>query len=688
MLENEIYDIGNDFKILCSKLSSKTQHKLIREFKLKKSSNRFKSILTILQNNAEKFLNDKSTLSYHDGVCLVRAAIRLSLTINDANWISKIKFNDIFCISSQIGIDNKPSFKEKWEIIQEFFLHFDYTIDPEKEVIEMSKFLTSAFYLYSLGFFDEIASLVERAKEVYNKNPNDRLLTFNYALFLNYYSWVLREKGRIDEAKLYSTKVLSILKELKSQILVMIYTNLMGAFFLHLGETEKALSYFKTTKRIRDDWNDYNGIFIILTNIGSTLQYQGKYKEAIEILEKAYQIGTDLFNKQILGQINFSIMLNNLSEAYFYNGDLNSAFNYIQKAVNYLNPAQNTTYVYTEIKRNYFEILFEKQDYEPAKKILDDFSQILSKKKFDHILIAYNYGMARINWIEGKFTDANNYYMNALDYAIRSKDFNSQLKIQLRLAELYFTEFSKNSNIVALIKVRNFLENLIFAAKEQNFLYLQCRCLILKANIELIQDNYSEAVRILKNALNFTDEHQKEHEIIIKKITEIEKIRQENILSTNDHKSLLDESLLQLNNSMKFSFNRAPKKIDIKTFGLMIIDSAGLPVYTHFLEDELKKEDIIISGLISAINSFSQNVLKEKEIGALKSIQHENINILLENQNERLIVLIANKDSFILRNKMLQFSFQANIIKPQKLVFDLNSKKKELDALFNEIFKK
>lgn len=250
---------------------------------------------------------------------------------------------------------------------------------------------------------------------------------------------------------------------------------------------------------------------------------------------------------------------------------------------------------------------------------------------------------------------------------------------------MYFTEFSETNNIKALLKVSKYIENLIFASKEQNFSYLLCRCLILKANIELIQDNYSEALKILEDGLEVSEEHQKEKQIILRKIEEIKNIQQENEI-INNHQSILDDSLLQLSNSLKFSFNRVPKIIPFNALGVMIINNAGLPVYSNFLENELKKNHVIISGLISAITSFASNILKQKEIGELKCIKHEKINILLENQDDRLIVLIVDKDTFDLRNRMIQFNYQAEIIKPQELVIELNSKKKELDALFYEIF--
>lgn len=339
IMENyEKYDILTDFEILCSKLSKKTQNKLLRQLKRKKSSNKFQDILSILQINAEDFLEDKSSLSFHDGTCLVRAAIRFSVFVNDVNWITKIKSNDIFCIWTQIGLSTQLSLEEQWKIQEKLLNLFDYTADPEKETAEISKLLSLVGCYYNLGNFNATASLIERGTELYNRNPNDKLLTFNYVFLLIGYSWNLRENGKIKEAKRYLLITINLIKQLKSQFLKMMYFNTIGGYYDHLGKTKEALEAVNISKKIREEWGDKRGIYVSLTNIGTTLMYQGKYDAAFKALERAYHLGLQLLKNQRINQLNFSVTLSNLAEVVLYKDDLNQAYDLIKKADSYLNP--------------------------------------------------------------------------------------------------------------------------------------------------------------------------------------------------------------------------------------------------------------------------------------------------------------------------------------------------------------
>jgi tetratricopeptide (TPR) repeat protein len=683
---SEKYDIYTDFEILCSKLSKKTWKKLSKQYKKNDSINRFKVILSIFQQNAEAFINNQSSFTFHDGICLLRNAIRVSNLINDINWLNKIKTNDIICISNQLFISTKLSIEEQWKRQEILLNSFDYSTDPEQETAEISKLLIIMGYYNNFGKFDEIPTLIEKGTKLYNDNPNDRLLKYNYCNMLNFYTWILREKGKIEKAKINMFKAMKIIKQLRSQSLKVFNSNIAGAFYMHIGETEKAIEAFQISKNIREDWDDKRGIYVLLTNIGAYLTYCGEFIKAIDYLEKANQLGSKLFKKQIVGPYNFTASLTNLAEVYLYTGELDKAYDNITKANELLNPIQKTTYGYSEVKKNLVEILIERGDYRSAEIVLNELHEIISEKEFDPIITGYYYGLGRLKSHEKKVYEAHKAFIVALKYAIQTQDFNFQLKIQLRLAQLYFQEFGETYDIKALINVNKFIDNIILASKEQNFSYLLCRCLILKANVEQFQNNFLKALEILEEGLRFSKELKIERQIILEKIDKLKKILQENGVKEN-HQSLLEDSFLQLRNSFNFSFNRNLIVIPFKIYGIMIVDRSGLPVYSHFLEEELKKSDILISGLISAINTLASQILNQAEIGELKTIKHENIEILLEKQEDRLIVLITDQDTFELRNSMLQFNLQAKIIKPNELLNNIDAKKEELDVLFSDVFK-
>ena len=79
----------------------------------------------------------------------------------------------------------------------------------------------------------------------------------------------------------------------------------------------------------------------------------------------------------------------------------------------------------------------------------------------------------------------------------------------------------------------------------------------------------------------------------------------------------------------------------------------------HFATEE-EGENIdpnLLSGLLSAIQTIGQTILNApSEDGQLKLIDHGNISIMLESNEKCLIALIVSRETYLLREKLREFS--------------------------------
>ena len=134
---------------------------------------------------------------------------------------------------------------------------------------------------------------------------------------------------------------------------------------------------------------------------------------------------------------------------------------------------------------------------------------------------------------------------------------------------------------------------------------------------------------------------------------------------------------------MKYSFG-THKKIPIMLYLLLVIDEGGLPLYSYNFSKKENIDNLLISGLISAIISFSQEVLG-KGVETLRSITHQGRAVIIEQQDNVMAVLVADNETFESRLQVRKFLKEAVNQIRQKLGKE-PVKQEELGPLVKSIF--
>ena len=92
---------------------------------------------------------------------------------------------------------------------------------------------------------------------------------------------------------------------------------------------------------------------------------------------------------------------------------------------------------------------------------------------------------------------------------------------------------------------------------------------------------------------------------------------------------------------------------------LLLMAKTGIPIISYSLSKEEEKNELLVSGFISAVNSFSSTMLGEKyDIASslsLQEITHDAFTILLRRIGNWMIVLIVSESNHTTRKEMSKF---------------------------------
>ncbi|MCK5409793.1 MAG: hypothetical protein KAJ30_05960, partial [Candidatus Heimdallarchaeota archaeon] len=144
-----------------------------------------------------------------------------------------------------------------------------------------------------------------------------------------------------------------------------------------------------------------------------------------------------------------------------------------------------------------------------------------------------------------------------------------------------------------------------------------------------LMDEYNKRIEQVKTAIN----------------SEVEKIIDEGVIDFLDDIQIISTIL------RKESKKLSPPKED-KPIAVLIFHSSGIPIRTYLSEDVRVSDDLLFGGFVSAIRHLMNELFMEQKQGIL-SIDHGQYKLLIEfYSNVFSVVVIALRDSFMLRRKM------------------------------------
>ncbi len=298
----------------------------------------------------------------------------------------------------------------------------------------------------------------------------------------------------------------------------------------------------------------------------------------------------------------------------------------------------------------------------------------LAEEQFDFNSMSYYYffkGLYHQKKVD--LATAVQYFERALEFFENQMIFEGILYTYAALADSYFEMYRITEDDKFAQQFLYFIDNLLGVTEElKHSTYVDA--IIAKAGYYQYRNMEKEANRTLKNGIEYSEKNNLEDRIDELKIGLEEKT------------ALIQElrgSRRLFSRIMRYSFG-SHKKIPIILYLLLVIDEGGLPLYSYNFSKKENIDDLLISGLITAIINFSQEVLG-KGVETLRSINHQGRAVIIEQQNNVMAVLVADNETFESRLQVRKFLKEAVNQIRQKLGKD-PVKQEELGPLVESIF--
>ena len=374
---------------------------------------------------------------------------------------------------------------------------------------------------------------------------------------------------------------------------------------------------------------------ILKLNVASKEKMSGDLEKALEIYGEILK--TDNLNLpikiQTLGKIgDLSLLTENLDKADEYYTEAHE----LNKRIGFVFPLIELTY-------GYIRYLLGNDSGEAL-----EFGYKLAEDQFDFNAMSYYYFYQGLyNQKKVNLSAAVNFFEKSLEFFENQLILEGIVYSQGALAESYFEMYRITENNEFGEKFLYYIDNLLNISSElQHPLFVDA--IITKASYYQYRSMESKVIDSLKQGLEYAEKYKLED-----RIDEIN-------VRMRDKTSLIQElkGAKKLSHKiMTFSFG-THKKMPILLYLLLVMDEAGLPLYSYSFSEDEGMDDLLVSGLISAIITFSSEVLG-KGVETLRSINHEGKAVIIEQQGNIMAVLVADNETFESRLQVRKFLKEA-----------------------------
>ncbi|MFX0094473.1 MAG: tetratricopeptide repeat protein, partial [Candidatus Hodarchaeota archaeon] len=482
-----------DRKILSTKLTNQTQDLIANRMSTVQATTEFLIFVKASQELASEYLADSTLFPLEEGIRLIRLAVRASHAVGITQWILEVKSNDPVVQSFQLNLspitDLDSLLKKQSDLLQ----NLDPLKDPEGYEAQISILYNLMEILGSQGRLDKMREYLSQARNSYLKELPNQLLSYIFARVIGLIAWWEREKGDVDQAKKLNTEALELANDINSESLLGFTYTLIGALYSQEGDVKKALEHYKKAKEVRESIGDELRATGNESSMAWDVMALGRPHEAMELLKNAYTKYKRLLPP---GRLPSGVVLY-LADVCRIGGLLDDALKYAKEAYNYSTQADTETYAAGGARVTLASILIDRGELNEAQQILEELAKTIKAVPMDYIIFGYYYELGRLELQRRNFGQADEALQEALRWASKPGNFDPLLKTQLSLTQLYIQEYRMTDNLLFLNKARVFIENVVQATYEQEFIYLLYQALILRSNIEALQGQNDDALKTL-----------------------------------------------------------------------------------------------------------------------------------------------------------------------------------------------
>lgn len=632
------------------------------------------SVITKLVSDKSKYPALKKRLAPKDIDEIIKSTVRSHFFIyNFVNAQEK----DLVTFKKILGESLDPIirswyaifFFEEWEIEKRYnyiLEQFEKFKAMESDGISFSFFDKLDIYQF-LGYlafqkfdFSEVKNLLRNIRDLYESHEEEDSLSLVYratfSSILAYHNGII---GDFDDANFLIAIAQEIAEKLSLPYLTSQVQSNLGSLLVYQGYLYEGLDKYQEALQLATIVGNSYSIARIKGNIAYNQLTLGLYDEA---LENFLQVKD--YAEQIKGiaPVNFHVnMLLHIAEAYELQGKFVEALKFVEQALSLEEQNKSITINLLFIYYQQTKIYIKSDDLFSAKRSLKKLKRAMSKIDSRPVKPCYHYLSGLIEIKEANFGSAKRAFLETIKLAEGQvvQHFGLvHIKAAFQLANVLLHSYQFMGNPEEFQQALSLIKNLVTTAKEKNLNPLLCDVLIVRSFMYEILNKLEMANIDLSTAQKIAEEQKLPMHLlrVNERRTKLQAsdTRQTKSEKTNSLLEYLGDTLPLI---LTTQVTSQQKETDTSLLGILVMTDSGLPIYSRYFDEEIKTQDMLLSGLITAVSSFIKDVFASETGGSLKSISHEHVTIIIERISQNVsLVFFSEKDSANIQLKLIQMA--------------------------------
>ncbi|MFW9938536.1 MAG: tetratricopeptide repeat protein, partial [Candidatus Thorarchaeota archaeon] len=485
-------------------------------------------------------------------------------------------------------------------------------------LLTVDALLLMADALIWLGRLEHALELINHTEEILQTRTQELSIELKkkkaeiLCLKGKYYARTYKRENA-DLAIEYIENGLNLYEELGLKWHIINTLNFYGMFLGSMkGELNDALKYNKQCLELAKEFNSKYLIAMSLRSLFLSYALKGNYNRSLQCLQESFK-----FFKEINNVTRASAMLGQIGEHYRRKGDYKKALDYLEQSLALQKEAGNVIDE-TTIITTMLEVAVSKGDLELAREYLIYLEKLNEEGENAWINLIYRASKALILKTSPRAknrVEAERIYKEIIEEL--GDDF-AIIDIFLQLCELLLFELQITSDLEVLNEIEHYVRRLLNLAEKSNSFWILGEVYLLRAKLALVKLDFKESRQLLTQGQQIAEKYNltllamkisNEHDKLFKELG-----RWENFKET---KASFQERLKLSRLSEQMDHMVKKRVIDPINFTnedpvvILIISEGGNPIFSQTFLDELNFQDHLFGGFLTAVNSFSGEMLHE-----------------------------------------------------------------------------
>ncbi len=457
---------------------------------------------------------------------------------------------------------------------------------------------------------------------------------------------ILLELGKMQEAQELVEELLQKVDSIENQEVRGYIYVVSGLMNQYLGKLPESKELFAKAKEVYEGIGEIPSLTFVDGVIGVFAIIEGNRAKGEEILTDVIERFQEL--NSLFDVVQFSMIL---AQSYSGGDEKDKAHALVKKLDTYLDRMKEIT---QSTSIDVAQIAINNEDTKLAHKYLEKLRDSLDKNPSVYNQISLHNLESALQSTQANMNSGIAQTEKALKIAEKNEILPQVLTCKVRLASLNVTKwmYVENDDLLRVAQANLYDALMLIPSDNPNRIEFQ----VISEMIEqLLGAEFDQTISKIGEIEKEVQKSGWGDDILTKvqknkeKMENLKGLYDRNDLAEDDIKILLYNTIRRLLIGLSGIHVDQVKTTEIRM--ILVVNEAGLPIFVKNFGTAGATEDLLLSGFLTALNSFS-TVFSDTPEGHLKVIRHENYSIMVEIYLSYMIAMVCVEDTYEAHQKL------------------------------------